>query len=896
MISIIINNNDNSSLEITLKNIVRTQKEILDKIHIKVLNSTLDIDVSNCVERYSSYMDIVVECQHYDNQWTAYNLVKEKVETKFIMFIQSGAIFATNILYDACNYMLEENPEVNFISLGLFDEEVEFSKNYNENKAKKVKVDLKNKPENIPLYIDNFIIKVDLIKNKKFNEELKFDAESMFIFELLKDKPRYVVYVGKNNKKFIQHNKSLISDIYASRYSTDKEWYIESIDNYLLELVRMYKDKYKEVPKYIQYLLLYEMKWKFTHNWNARNQHIFDENVEELVEYTKKVLDNVDVSVILNNEKTTLLTMTKILANLFIKIKLGEDYKTNFVMWLDKVLYCVEDNAIIQVGNQNINIDIIEFDKGNLIIEAYFDTVMSEKDYKLICKCNSKSVEVKDVYRYSHTKYFGQSVSRNYTFRIEYPIEQLKEKNSVRFYCEVAGVVRPLKMRTRRYTSKLTSVIDNAYYMEAGKCLQFSDTREELLITTASKITRLSKELKFLKSMLIGANSSEKMFAMRILYWITYPYFCKKNIWLTYDKLYKGGDCGEYIHKYAAKQKDGVKSVYVIMKNSLDAKRLKKEKVKAYYCGSFAQRLYFLHASVVLSTHSGTHTFNAFSNQAIPYFQDLLKATNVCIQHGLTVQQLAQEQNYVFNNTKRYYCASKYEIENLSKPIYGYYDKSILKLTGIPRYDGLINNDKRQILITPTWRSYIAMPAMMGKTRPYNPSFKDTDYFKIYSELLKDKKLLQVAKETGYKLIYLLHPVITAQAGDYEQSEEIQLLTADTINYEQILTESSLMLTDYSGVQFDFAYMRKPVVYYHPPKLPPHYKEGGFFYDTMGFGEICTEHKELVDVLCEYMRNNCQVTPKYRARQDDFFAFSDNDSCKRIYDDILEMQREEKSR
>jgi CDP-glycerol glycerophosphotransferase (TagB/SpsB family) len=229
---------------------------------------------------------------------------------------------------------------------------------------------------------------------------------------------------------------------------------------------------------------------------------------------------------------------------------------------------------------------------------------------------------------------------------------------------------------------------------------------------------------------------------------------------------------------------------------------------------------------------------------------------------------------------------------DFTKPIYGYYDKSILRLTGIPRYDGLINKDKRQILITPTWRSYIAMPAMMGKTRPYNPSFKDTDYFKIYSSLLKDEKLLKTAKETGYKLIYLLHPVITAQACDYEQSEEIELLTADTINYEQILTESSLMVTDYSGVQFDFAYMRKPVVYYHPPKLPPHYKEGGFFYDTMGFGEICTEHKELVDVLCEYMKNNCQVTPKYRERQDDFFAFSDNDSCKRIYDDILEMQRE----
>ena len=66
------------------------------------------------------------------------------------------------------------------------------------------------------------------------------------------------------------------------------------------------------------------------------------------------------------------------------------------------------------------------------------------------------------------------------------------------------------------------------------------------------------------------------------------------------------------------------------------------------------------------------------------------------------------------NNNKRYYCASPSEIENLSKPEYDY-PLQTLRLTGIPRYDGLVNRDQKQILITPTWRAYIAMPAVMGK-------------------------------------------------------------------------------------------------------------------------------------------------------------------------------------
>lgn len=99
------------------------------------------------------------------------------------------------------------------------------------------------------------------------------------------------------------------------------------------------------------------------------------------------------------------------------------------------------------------------------------------------------------------------------------------------------------------------------------------------------------------------------------------------------------------------------------------------------------------------------------------------------------------------------------------------------------------------------------------------------------------------------------------------------------------------MVTDYSGIQFDFAYMRKPVVYFHPPKLPPHYVEGGFFYDTMGFGEICTETEQLVDTLIDYLQRSCALKKFYRARQDAFFAFDDHENCRRIFEDALEYQR-----
>ena len=128
---------------------------------------------------------------------------------------------------------------------------------------------------------------------------------------------------------------------------------------------------------------------------------------------------------------------------------------------------------------------------------------------------------------------------------------------------------------------------------------------------------------------------------------------------------------------------------------------------------------------------------------------------------------------------------------------------------------------------------------------------------------------------------------------DYTPDPYVEVISSvGDMSYEKILTESSLMVTDYSGVQFDFAYMKKPVVYFHPDELPAHYDDGGFFYDTMGFGEICTTSDMLVDTLCDYMENGCRMKPEYIARVDDFYHYDDHNACARIYDEIMKFQKQ----
>ena len=149
------------------------------------------------------------------------------------------------------------------------------------------------------------------------------------------------------------------------------------------------------------------------------------------------------------------------------------------------------------------------------------------------------------------------------------------------------------------------------------------------------------------------------------------------------------------------------------------------------------------------------------------------------------------------------------------------------------------------------------------------------------------------AKKYGYKIKFLLHPILSSQKDDFTPNSELEVIpSVGDLSYEKILTESSLMVTDYSGVQFDFAYMRKPIVYFHPEVLPPHYDDGIFFYDSMGFGEICTKSDQLVDVLCDYMRKGCNMKDMYRERADNFYVYNDHNNCERIYKEIMKYQKQ----
>lgn len=100
------------------------------------------------------------------------------------------------------------------------------------------------------------------------------------------------------------------------------------------------------------------------------------------------------------------------------------------------------------------------------------------------------------------------------------------------------------------------------------------------------------------------------------------------------------------------------------------------------------------------------------------------------------------------------------------------------------------------------------------------------------------------------------------------------------------------MITDYSSVQIDFAYMKKPLAYFqfdYERFSREHYKKGYFDYNDDGFGPVFNDESSLLDYIESMAENNFENTELYLSRHKDFFTLYDTDNCKRNFDAIKEM-------
>lgn len=862
----------------------------------------------------------------------AYNLGLEKAEGKYINFTLATSYFSNNALDELEKAVGEVNK--NGEQIKAFTVQARGFKNIITEKdvEKCTYFGYKMQPsqpglQNITVHLKNlhlllqaYFIEAGLAKSLSFNSELNSVCETDYLLRLIERETDFynidtITYYYSNPLE----NSALTCEI-----AKQKDWYIPLVKDCLIPFADSIREKNGAISFYLQVAMLYFVWTRYNCNFFERNKEALTrEEAFEFDRYVCEFMKYIDDNIIFQN--------------LPCKYKMARSLKMHFYMGKCKALGIKPLSAkVIKYGkykdqlvlnsesyrmfkkpdfiraknrfdilnlctlgltyNQKATVKVIDFISNKIEIDVEFPMyLLDTTNYEMFAKIGDRKIEMKETKLYSSEKFFGITVNRRRTFHLSIPVDDLLNKYLV-FGFTLDGEDYPVKYAFARAASKLTN--SKASYTKINDKRVLAFKKEAITVRKLNPVKRVGYECKFFVYRLFRTEmpleKRIKYLALRLIYWLVYPSMHKKHIWITFDKLYKAGDNGEYMFQYCRKLNDGIDIYYIVSPDSPDYERLKKQHGKyVLEQNSLRLKLLALYSEVILATHSTVFNYLGFSGKSQWLVKDLFKAIVVCIQHGLTIQKIAQYQNRVFDDTRLYTLASKYEKENCEKPPYDFFGKE-LKLTGLARYDGLKNNDKKQILITPTWRRNIVNQSIAFVKKSHNDSFRNSEYFRVYNNLVNDEKLISCAKETGYELIYLLHPAMSSQAEDFDRNDYVKIVQATgSMSYEKILTESSLMVTDYSGVQFDFAYQRKPIVYYHPDTMPPQYEEGGLVYETMGFGPICKNHESLIETLCNYMKNGCKAEKMYVDRADDFFCFDDFNNCERIYNEVVAFMNDE---
>lgn len=391
-------------------------------------------------------------------------------------------------------------------------------------------------------------------------------------------------------------------------------------------------------------------------------------------------------------------------------------------------------------------------------------------------------------------------------------------------------------------------------------------------------LKKIVENLKYIKIQDILAAFIFLLMLIPSLYFRIINRIKKRKLLLVIEDGHTARDNGYHFYKYIRTNHPSDYCYFVIDKKSENYVNVKDYGNIIQY-RSLKHWLYYLSAKYNISNHKEGNP-----NAAFFYVIHVIFGwynNRVFLQHGITKDDA--EWLYYKNCKFRYFiCGAKREYEFI-RDRFGYPEGSVV-YTGFPRFDNLYNNkiNQKELLVMPTWREWLGRETnIMGK----KANFEQTSFYNCWNSFLNDNKFIKYVEKNKIKVLFYPHINMQKFIDKFKFiSKNIEVLTPKT-DIQMVLKESAIMITDYSSVYMDFAYMKKPVLYYHfdyEEYRKKQYRNGYFDYKRDGFGPVCKDKNELIEETINVYEKG--LDKKYYNRMDDFFELKDQNNCERIYE------------
>ncbi len=337
------------------------------------------------------------------------------------------------------------------------------------------------------------------------------------------------------------------------------------------------------------------------------------------------------------------------------------------------------------------------------------------------------------------------------------------------------------------------------------------------------------------------------------------------------------------------------KTYYAIKKGTKDYNDLNKYKNVVDH-GSFKHKRIFLNSKLVVSSHLHPKFYSPFSLKTMRRYRDLVRYKFAFVQHGVIYNDVNNAVNKFSQTVDLFITSTKAEHDEISQLKYMYESNEVV-LTGLPRFDLLKDSSTDRITIMTTWRRSLTGPVNERGFHDKVNGFEDSEFYLNYKRILTSENLIRKLRESNYNIDFVLHPGFHEYYEDFKDFENdvIHIHDPSEVDYREVMCNSKLLITDFSSVFFDFATMKKPIIYFHfdyEEFYESHYNKGYFDFERDGFGPVCSEVDCLLEQINSQIDSEFKLEEKYLQRVNDTFEHLDQNNSKRVLEEINKMFEE----